>query len=223
MTSLSRPVRAATLATCLGLSIVGCGPEPRTRGTMPLGGPPPALLPISALGADVMLEQHVTARYQDREDGFDAVLQRRGDTLTLVGLGPMGSVGFVVTATDAEGVTLQNDSGHDVPFEPAHIVADVQRVFYPWLTGTPPTDGLREGDALELHVVEQYASGLLVERRFTMPGAPERGAIVVRYEGWDLGAVAPSSAVLDNAWYGYVLTIETSSARVLAAEPASEP
>ena len=208
-------MRRPYVCPLLWLTLAACAP-PAHPGTLPMDPTPPALLPVAALGRDVVLEQHVTARYQDREDGFDAVLQAQGGTLSLVGIGPMGSVGFVVTVTD-EGVTLQNDSGREVPFQPAHIVADVQRVFYPWIPGAPPASGERQGHALGMTIIERYVDARLVERRFVRDDAPDAGAVRVTYEGWSLGDLAPERAVLVNDWYGYALEIETSSVRDLSA------
>lgn len=189
--------------------LTACAPRDGA-GTMPIDETPPPLLPVAAFPGDFMLEQHVTARYRDREDGFDAVLQKRDDVLSLVGLGPMGTVAFVVNVTDA-GVTLENNSPEDVPFSPAHIVADVQRVFYPWLSGEPDAEGRRHGEALDMTIDERFESGRLVERRFTRPDIA--GAIVVTYEGWTLSDIAPTRVVLENGFYGYALEIETFSVR----------
>src|SRR5690606_31057451 len=74
---------------------------------------------------DFLWQQRVTARWGDEEaQGFDAALQRQGDTLTLVGLTPMGSKAFVVTQR-GEALTFDNDSGRDMPFPPRYIMLDV--------------------------------------------------------------------------------------------------
>ena len=57
----------------------------------------------------------------------EAALEKRAGTLMLVGLGPMSRPGFVIRATDA-GLDVTNHTGRDLPFDPAYILADVQRV-----------------------------------------------------------------------------------------------
>ncbi len=199
-------IRFALVATIV---LCACGGGQQTGTQFPVDPNPPVILPVDTFTQSFMLRQHVTARYRNREDGFDAVLQKRMGELTLVGLGPMGTVGFAVTLTDA-GITLRNDSGRDVPFEPSYILADVQRVFYPWLDGAAPDDGSRDGIHDDLAVTERYAGGRLVERRFTRIAEPERGDVVITYEGWTAeNPIAPARVVLVNGWYGYTLEIDT--------------
>lgn len=196
------------LAALLAVAASACGaaarPPAEAREELP-----PVLLPVGALPGDFMLRQHVTARYEERSDGFDAVLQKRGDELTLVGLGPMSTVGFVLKLSE-RGVELDNRSGRELPFRPEHILADVQRVFYPWLPPAERCDAcVREGEAEGLALTERYEAGRLRERRFRWAAAPERGEVVVRYEGWGTSELAPARVSLDNGWYGYALVIET--------------
>jgi hypothetical protein len=169
------------------------------------------LLPVAALPGDLVLQQHVTIRWGDDEQSFDAVLQKRGDQLLLLGLGPMNRVGFVLTLDDG-GVHLENRSGRDLPFEPERILADVQRVFYPWVTSEPPcTDCERGVTRLGLAIWERIGPAYLEERRFEDLGETERGTIIVRYDDWmDRGSI-PGRAVLTNNWYGYELRVVTRS------------
>ena len=53
--------------------------------------------------------------------------------------------------------------------------------------------------------------GFLEERRFSVAGRPERGELVVRYEGWIDGFSVPRRAILSNGWFGYELIIDTAS------------
>ena len=96
---------------------------------------------------------------------------------------------------------------------PRFILLDVQRAFFPWCA-----EDARAADADEVvtevdgeQVAERWDRGRLVERIFTRTsGAPE-GTIRVSYE-WGRGDWAlPERAVLDNGWFGYRLTIVTSS------------
>lgn len=207
----SRPGRRAVIATLLALagtgSATGClfaapGPPP------PESAYPGSLRPVEALGPDLMWRQRVTSIYDGAERGFDSVLQKRGDVLTMVALTPFGSPAFVVTLQGGD-VALDNRMGEELPFAPRYIILDVQRIFARWLDGEPPTDGERAGEVDGERIVERYRDGHLVERRFERIDGVPAGAIVARYEGWTEAARAPAHVELDNGWFGYRFLIET--------------
>ncbi len=179
-------------------------------------GPGPMLSP-KAIGEQFLWRQRVTASWGDRSESFDAVLQMHDEQLMLMGLGPMGRPGFIATLTEA-GVTFENRSARSLPFPAEHIMADVQKVFYPWL---PPVaasySGTRTGAYEGLMISETYAEGRLVTRDFRRSDAIDRGELHVRYEGWVPGFSAPQRAELNNAWFGYELTIITVEQQRLPA------
>jgi hypothetical protein len=176
----------------------------------------------TVLGADVLLQQRITASWSDdRERGFDAALQTMGEQLTLIGLSPMGSTAFVVLLRGTE-LEYRKQTAEELPFPPRFIIIDVQRVFFPWLArpGQSLPDGEHTGQVGEERILERIVDGHLVERRFSRLDGEPTGEIIVRYE-WDRpAAVAPSRAVLDNGWFGYRLTIETRTETLLT--PTSE-
>ncbi len=178
------------------------------------------LLPVSALPDDLILQQHVTIRWQDREEHFSAVLQKRGDELLLLGLGPMNSVGFTLTL-DGQGVRFENRSGREMSFEPERILADVQRVFYPWMSVAHScTDCERRRVRAGLEVWEKIGAQRLEERRFVDVTGRRQGEIVIHFDDWledaaGNGPAIPGRAVLDNGWYGYELIVETSGVEPL--------
>lgn len=187
--------------------------------------PPPAtfsvrdypghLLPPAALGRDVLLEQRVTAHWgQGEQRGFDAVVQKQGDVLTVLGLSPLGSVGFVIRM-QGEQVELENHAGIDVPFPPRFVLLDVQRTFFPWLQEPPPRDGMREGLVGDERVAETWADGRLLERRFARLDGEPAGTIAIGYTYGDPARQTPTRVALDNGWLGYRLTIETHTERGL--------
>ncbi|HEU4418453.1 MAG TPA: hypothetical protein VFT55_05910, partial [Planctomycetota bacterium] len=58
---------------------------------------PGTLQPAAALATDMFLQQRVTATWgEDGQRGFDAAIQKQGDTLTVIGLSPVGSAGFAM-------------------------------------------------------------------------------------------------------------------------------
>lgn len=97
----------------------------------------PFLLPAEALAETFVLRQTVTVRWvgedgEAQEASFDAAVQRQGSSLLLLGLGPMGGVGFTLSLEQGK-VSFENRTGQDLPFAPERMLADVQRVYYPWL------------------------------------------------------------------------------------------
>lgn len=170
-----------------------------------------ALLPVDVLRDDFLMRQRVSVQWADRKESFDAVLQKRGKTLLLMGLGPMNTVGFSLTLDD-RGVSFENRSGREMPFQPERILADVQRVFYPWMKESSLcVKCVRHEIRSGLEVRERIGARFLEERSFRVVGRPDLGEVVIRYEGWTRGSLAPSRAILRNGWFDYELIIDTMS------------
>ena len=190
----------------------GCATMERTDSSSTSREPSAEFLrPVSDWPGDLVLQQRVTIRWQGGEESFGAVLQKRGDELLLLGLGPMNSVGFTL-ALDESGVRLESRIGRDLPFEPERILADVQRVFYPWVDGDVGcADCESRSTCAGLNVSEKRGKAFLEERRFEDISERQRGLIVVRYDDWIDGGSIPGRAVLSNGWYDYELIVETKS------------
>ena len=170
---------------------------------------PDPLLPPVAIGEQFLWRQRVTATWEDRSESFDAVLQMHEGRLVLLGLGPMGSAAFVVALSDS-GVTVENRTGRRIPFPAEHVIADIQKVFYPWLPPVSPGfTGTRTGIYENLTICETYEDGRRRTRTFWRADAADRGELRVTYEGWTSGLSAPERAELINGWFGYRLTIVT--------------
>jgi hypothetical protein len=178
--------------------------------------PPPALLLPSALLYDFQWRQRVTARWPTGTHSFDAVLQKREGELILVGLSPLGLPGFVLRLNESGALNVENRTDQALPFEPAYVVADVQRVFFPWLAAPAPDfSGERTGEHAGTQVFERFAHGQLQERRLTRetPSGSER--VVILYPSPSpQGAAptpgdAPAKAELKNELLGYELQIVT--------------
>jgi len=214
VTTLSHHRRLA-LTLAAAISCVGC------QGTraQPLRDEdyPGTLQPAAALPVEAVWQQHVTASWrgpdgQPQERGFDAAVQRRGDELTVLGLSPMGSVGFSITQRPGS-VDVVNNIPEQMVIPPRFILLDVQRAFFPWT----PEDAHNDGDSEVVtdrdheRIRERWEQGRLVERTFTRDSGVPQGLIRVAYD-WGHGQWAlPERAVLDNGWFGYRLTIVTSS------------
>lgn len=159
------------------------------------------------LGGDFQWRQQVTAQWPSGTRGFDAVLSKEGNTLLLIGLGPMDTPGFILRLND-EGLSVENHTGKPIPFDPKFILLDVQRAFYPWFDA-PLANGERstttEGDV----VTETWSNGTLRRRTFVRVSGNPKGTLDVTYSGWSPPNRAPQRVVLRNGWFGYTLTIET--------------
>jgi len=209
------------LAALLALSSCGGGqrPPPRPAPRYP-GGlvAPAALRSPGALGDAFALEQRVRTEYTDGAREFRAVLQRRGGELLLVGLGPHGGRGFVLTQT-AAGVDFESHLPEALPFPPEFMLQDIQRVWFRGLSGPLP-DGLHRETNDGEEVVERWRGGRLLERTFRRLDGDPPGDLRATYEG-GLGGDAPPEVVrFDNGWLGYTLVLTTLSFQRL--DPAAD-
>jgi len=164
------------------------------------------LLPPSRIPYDFMWRQRVTAEWPTGKQSFEAVLQKRDGTLVMLGLSPMGLPGFTLTLGEDTALHVQNRMGRELPFEPVYVIADVERVFFPWFQ-EPPTGPERTADIGGFHVHERFEGGVLRERSFARPGA--EGSVRITYDGHAAGLDAPTRVRLVNPWYRYALEIET--------------
>ncbi len=150
------------------------------------------LLPPSALGRSVALEQTVEARTERRSDSMDCVLEVDPEELRLVGLMPFGAVAFAVVL-DASGVHVDVPSGGRLPADPRRILADIQLSLWPALTTL-------EG----LDVIERSAPGCHHER-VLMRG--DREIVRIRYSSRGLPWEGPIE--FEHVEGGYTLIITT--------------
>jgi len=139
-----------------------------------------------------------------REEAFDAALQREGRALLLLGFGPMQRVGFVLRLEDGA-VTFTNRTGREMPFRPEDILADVQRVYFPW-SGQ---------DEHGMRVDERRSDGVLVTRTFGAVDHPELGEVEIEYSGEPFFRDVPARVLVRNGWFGYELSIENQRVELL--------
>jgi hypothetical protein len=192
-------------------SALACQPAPLPARsyTGPLRAP-------STLGPDFLDRQRIVASYGDRELQFDAVVQKKGDELTLLGLTPFGTRAFVVRQTGT-GVFFQSFVPQSLPFPPRYILIDIHRVFFGRAPGAPiPADGERETVSEGESVVERWKGGRLLRRVFRRVDGNPPGDIVVEYDGgFEAGGPPPARVMFRNGWYGYRLDIMTQSHQLL--------
>jgi len=192
------------LAACVAL-VTACGGAPSRPRSYP-----GVLHAPSTLGADFLTRQRIVATYQDQRVSFDAVVQKRADTLTLLGLTPFGSRAFLLEQRGGA-VRFVSYVPRDLPFPPRNILIDVHRVFFFGIAprGRALSDGAhvatREGEIVR----ERWSAGRLVERRFTRASGDPRGEIAIRYQGGAPPNGAARRIDLANGWFGYRLVIDT--------------
>jgi len=203
-----KPVRLVMLTLLLSaLPLAACGPKPAT--SRPAPAVQETLRPATVLSYDFMWRQRVIAEWPTGTQEFEAVLQKRNAELTLLGLSPMGLPGFVLTLRADGSITVENRMDRELPFEPAYILADVQRVFFPWLEAVAPGfEGERQGQVGTQQVSERYAAGRLVARDFRRAETPDQ-PVHIEYGPTPAGGDAASRVTLDNTLHRYRLVIET--------------
>jgi len=172
-----------------------------------------SLVPTGDIPGSFLYRQRVTARRPGREVSFEAVLQKQGGTLTMLGLTPFGTRAFVL---QQRGVAVEFTSymPGELPFPPRYILLDLHRTLFVTL-GPPVADGdrvaVRDGESVR----ERWRAGRLMERRYERVGGAPAGSIEVRYEGGMAGHEPPDTIEYRNGWYGYALTITTLSRQAL--------
>lgn len=166
---------------------------------------PGVIHPASELSPDFVVEQHIEATKNDRTGGFDAVLQKKGADLTIIGLGPLGIRAFVLKQVGAD-ATFEQTMGPAFPFPPRNVLIDIHRAFFKRLPGGR-TEGRTEGKLDDEDVTEVWKDGNLVERSYRR--SDRGGAVRVLYKsGCTREQCAPTELRIVNEWFGYELTIE---------------
>lgn len=197
------------LALCALLAQGGCR---AASPAAPSGDPADTyrLRPPSELTPDMVVEQHVTATKDGKSGGFDAVVQKRGDELLLIGLGPMGVRAFVLRQ-EGSAVSYEQRLGPTLPFAPKNALVDVHRAFFKRLAEpqaeTAP-DGERHGTIDDEEVTETWKAGALVGRSFRTIGQPASTVRVVYGPGCLVGRCEPATVELTSERHGYRLFIE---------------
>jgi hypothetical protein len=197
--------------------LAACGATPKRHFSILTGDPaeyPGVLRDPADIHANFFVRQtltvHTTKDGKPVDAELDAVLQKQGDTLQVVGFGPMNVKAFTLTHK-GDRIDFEQFVGPQLPFSPRNIVVDIHRVFFMRLPA--PTDakftGVNKGELDGEHVEETWKDGQLRAIVFTRPGDPKlKGAIRVQMsDGCDPQHCEPETAMLRNEWFGYTLAI----------------
>ena len=198
-------------APCLIAFVVACA---SARPAPPPRPYPGVLTRPSAHPGDFIRRQKLTARFGEQTQSFEAVLQKQGDKLKLVGLTPFGTKAFLLEQDGLE-VTFTSFMPRELPFPPRYILQDVHRVYFSGGPGEPLSDGEHAREQPGEKITERWLGGRLLERRFTRVAGDPPGVLAVTYEGGLAGGTSPRLIAIDNGWLGYSLSIETLSEQKL--------
>jgi Protein of unknown function (DUF3261) len=202
-------VKRALVVTLVALACTHPRPPP-----MPAVTHPGTLVSTREIRGAFMFRQRVEAHTPLREVSFDAVLQKQGDTLTLLGLTPFGTRAFVLQQRDLD-VSFTSHMPGELPFPPRYMLLDIHRTLFIGLGPPPAVDGERTGTRDGEEIRELWRGGRLLERHFRRPDNAPPGTIDVRYVGGMEGDTPPRTIELHNGWMGYSLTITTLDAQRL--------
>lgn len=175
----------------------------------------PGALAPSLSGPDFLARQRLDGKIRDRTIHGEAVLQKQGEALTLIGLTPFSTKAFVAKQQAGQVEHQVFAPEGRLPFPPRFMLLDINRVLFLGLPGAPLADGVHFGTIGEETVVEQWQGGALQSRRFERKDGKPAGAIVITYEGGMPGGKLPARVRLDNQWFGYQIVIETFDWRAL--------
>jgi hypothetical protein len=194
------------LGLCAALACGGArGPAAGPR--MPARDYPGYLAPSETLGRPFVVQQSLRGSYEEHDISLDVVVQLANGKLTLVGLTPFGSRAFVLEQIGSE-THFEKFVDREIPFDPKYVLNDVHRVFFRGLSGPRP-DGVHSEEQHDEKVSETWRGGKLVERRFERLSGDPKGAVVARFSGAPSPVIAPE-VQLENQWFGYTITIESS-------------
>ena len=199
---------AFTLAPACATPLRDVAPDAAYPGTLR----DPATLPGSYL-----LRQKVKATLGEHTLSYEAVLQKQGGTLTLIGLAPHGGKAYVLEQTGQD-VRFKSYVPRKLPFSPRFMLLDVQRTYYLGLEGAPLSDGDHEATRDGEVVTERWEGGRLMARTFRRVSGEPPGTIAVTYVGGMTPTEMPTTIELDNGWFDYHLTITTLSRQALGPE-----
>jgi len=171
--------------------------------------PTPAV-DVGSLPGNFLLRQTLVVKYKDQTRSFDVVLQKEGNELLLVGLGPFGTKAFVLSQNGTK-VDYRSYLPVQLPFPPQYVLNDIFRTYFLGVGGGPLANGSHEVERGGEQISEVWENGRLLERRFVRSAQDPPGAIEIRYVGGMVDGRPPPLIEFDNGWLGYHLSIATIS------------
>ena len=163
------------------------------------------------LGRDFFLRQNVVARFDSEERRFEVVLESHCDELRLVGLTGFGMRIFSARHS-GDGLEVESFAGQPLPFAPARVLRDVERVFF--RSPSAPENGERVVVFAGERVVEHWQAGRLQARSIAVSDDPSDPALRIRYSGAIDASGISERVDLSNELFGYSLAIHNHSVSI---------
>ena len=184
------------------VSGIACGPSVQVRPTEP-PRPMGTLHAPSDYAVEFTIDQQVRVEYGTESQSFRAIVEKRGDRIVMIGLGPHGGRAFVLTQ-EGSAVSFESQLPRELPFPPEFMLMDLHRT---WLKAIPHEgasmpDGehhaMIDGETID----ETWLGGRLQSRRFSiMTSNLAFWGVSVSYEGgldFTAGAAPPSRVVIES-------------------------
>ena len=200
---MKRLLLSVLLATC-----AACASSPEHPPSLSEADYPFELVEPDALPDGLFWQQRIKASFRGREVSFEAILQKEGPELLVVGLTPVGAKAFVLRQIGSE-FSFEALTDHELPFPPRFMLIDIQRCFFPFAPA-PETDGERTIQVGGETLREEWRAGKLRSRSFEGRPSPYETPIRVRYDYSMESPEAVPFATLENTWFDYVLEITTA-------------
>jgi hypothetical protein len=213
-------IAGVSIAAAIGALSLRCAMEPRPLSTPAAREYPGTLVPPSTVPGEFLARQEVKARYGGTRVRFKSVLQKRGDTLTLLGLTPFGTRAFLLQQ-EGTAVTFTSYVDRGLPFPPRYILFDIQRALFIGITSGPLADGMHTASREGEEIRERWKGGRIMERTFRRETGQPPGSITITCKDGMVFGVPPPKLKFRNEWFGYDLTITTRSYESL--EPRGKP
>ncbi len=125
----------------------------------------PALVRPDVMPGNFSWRQRVELRFAGRTRVFDAVLEKSGTRLSLVGLAPFGGV-LLAVSLDGSRVSVSGPLAATLPFPPEYLLRDVERCYFPVFDAGSPADGVRTRVVDGVQIAESWSEGRLQTRSF---------------------------------------------------------
>ena len=202
-----------TLALAVHPLMLGCLSRRPPATAVPRDYPGMLVAPGTVPG-DFLARQEVRVRRGETRIRFKSVLQKRGDSLTLLGLTPFGSRAFLLEQQGTE-TTFTTYVDRVLPFPDRYILLDIHRSLFIGVAPGPLADGEHVAHRDGEEIRERWKDGRLLERTFRRESGQPPGLITIGYEGWTRFGVPPRRLTLRNGWFGYELVITTQSLEAL--------
>jgi hypothetical protein len=183
--------------------------------TLPGGGPSVADCPgeigdTGEISEDFLARESWQITAGGRSHGLEVAVQVKDRALVLVAFHPLGAKLFTVTQQGTEVEVIANP-GPPLEIAPENVLRDVHRIHF-FALPPPGFDGPVSMQRDSVHILEQWQSGALRERRILVTGEPAARAVLT-FEG---GADTAGSVVrVDHPACGYVAEVRTLSRRSL--------